>query len=112
MFGSEPQTKGSLCGELTVTNKEEPVDLGEKWRIMKRSRGEKKTLAVCLDVSLVCHETAFCSYLLIEIQSPARVFCLSCKMLPVSERASLVGPHQRGDMLLTGSLPCARCCIK
>lgn len=55
MFGSEPQTKGSLCGELTVTNKEEPVDLGEKWRIKKRSHGEKKTLAVCLDVSLVCH---------------------------------------------------------
>ena len=55
LFGSELQTKGSLCQELTMTNKEEPVDLGEKWRIMKRSHGEKKTLAVCLDVCLSCH---------------------------------------------------------
>lgn len=54
MFGSELQTKGSLCWALTMTNKEEPVDLGEKWRIMERSHGEKKTLAVCLAVGLAC----------------------------------------------------------
>jgi len=45
-------------------------------------------------------------YLLREILPPAHVvFFLAYKMLPVLKCASLVSPHQRGDMLLTGSSP-------
>lgn len=38
-----------------MTNKEEPVDLEEKLRIMMRSHVEKKAWAVCLGASPACH---------------------------------------------------------
>lgn len=63
-----------------MTNKEEPVDLGEKWRIMKRSHGEKKTLAVWMSVSAVVKMlSAAMAYLLIEILSPAHGFFSSLR---------------------------------
>lgn len=49
VFGSELRTKGSLCPELTVTNKEEPVDRGEERGIMAAPRGDGKHLAACPD---------------------------------------------------------------
>lgn len=88
-----------------MTNKEEPVDLKEKLRIMKRSHGEKKALAACQScLSLKCS-------LSVEILPPAQAVCLSYRHCYL-HLTVLAQEHTAGAILLADPLLCVRGCAK